>query len=64
MARGEPPIRQWNLIEAHDINDNGWIVGSAYNPSGQYYALILIPEPATLGLLVTGGLTPLRRRRM
>lgn len=42
------------------INDNGWITGR-----GNLGAFLLkpIPEPATLGLLLIGGLALLRRRR-
>jgi probable HAF family extracellular repeat protein len=54
----------WMLWGAEDINDQGWIVGTGYNPSGRVHAFLLkpVPEPATLLLLMLGGLAVLRRR--
>jgi uncharacterized membrane protein len=59
------PSSGWTLVDANDINDNGWIVGSGNNPSGQYHAFLLIPvpEPATLTFLALGGLALFRKRK-
>lgn len=47
------PDSGWTLDDAAAINDNGWIVGVGYNPSGQGDAFLLtpIPEPSTFALL-------------
>ena len=47
----------WALTEATDINDNGWITGTAYNrKTGLEHAFLLavIPEPGTYSLLLAG----------
>ena len=58
----------WELITANDINDDGWIVGLAYNTlTSRYHGFLLsdapfdyypapanIPEPGTLALLALG----------
>jgi probable HAF family extracellular repeat protein len=38
-----PPTPPWHLIEAHCINDSGWIVGFGENPDGQTHAFLLTP---------------------
>jgi probable HAF family extracellular repeat protein len=50
---------QWTLTTAYAINDNGWIVGSGINSSGQSHAFLLtpIPEPSTLALLGIGAIS-------
>jgi len=52
----------WNLFEARDINDQGWIVGYGHNPEGKMRAFMLIPEPASIMLLAFGFLAMRRRR--
>lgn len=49
----------WRLVSAGAINDQGWIVGSAFNANGYYgTAFVLsipaVPEPASLALLAAG----------
>ncbi|MBW8894400.1 MAG: PEP-CTERM sorting domain-containing protein, partial [Burkholderiales bacterium] len=47
----------WILQEANAINDNGWIVGEAYNSSTgetHAYLLVAIPEPETCALMLAG----------
>jgi probable HAF family extracellular repeat protein len=60
-----PERSTWILTSANFINDNGWIVGGGYDPSGYGHAFLLkpIPEPCTLCLLALGGLALLRKRR-
>ncbi len=55
----------WTLSESVDISGDGLaIIGYGSNPSGDSEAWrAVIPEPATLGLVLLGGLVMLRRRR-
>jgi len=62
----------WSLIDAMDINDSGWIAGTAYNSlTGQGRAYLLvpvpIPEPTISALLLAGlgalGFARHRRKR-
>jgi hypothetical protein len=63
------PASGWFLLSAQAVNDNGWIAGygryDSDGPSGNdpiYRLYVLhIPEPATMGLLVLGGLLVRRR---
>jgi len=50
---------------ASAINSSGSIVGNAVAADGQHHAFLLVPtpEPATLSILVLGGLALLRRRK-
>jgi probable HAF family extracellular repeat protein len=56
------PSSGWILECAYCINNNGWVVGSGINPAGEVHAFLMLPEPATIGLLVLGGLVLLRKR--
>jgi len=64
----------WELTMAWGINDNGWIVGDAYNNlTGQYHGFLLsdattpvspVPEPETYAMLLAGlGLIGFMARR-
>jgi hypothetical protein len=47
----------WVLTGADDINDQGWIVGSAYNNLTQQshgFLMAPIPEPETYAMLLAG----------
>jgi probable HAF family extracellular repeat protein len=57
----------WVLWYARDINDSGWIVGDAYNATGDQYAYLLypssVPEPKTLFMIALGlGVSCLYKR--
>jgi len=52
----------WVLKEARCINNNGWIVGTGINPSGDTHAFLLTPEPTTM-LLLGLGAAVLRKRK-
>jgi probable HAF family extracellular repeat protein len=58
----------WVLVCAYDINDNGWIVGSAtLNGVQQAFILASVPEPASYAMLLASlalfGLMGRRRTR-
>lgn len=58
-----PPDSGWVLNGATAINESGWIVGvGVHNGVGRAFLLTPVPEPATLTLVVLGGLF-LRRLR-
>ncbi|MHC4560593.1 MAG: GLUG motif-containing protein [Planctomycetota bacterium] len=40
------PASDWTLINAHDINASGWIVGKGSNSRGKGQAFLLVPQPA------------------
>ena len=47
----------WNLTKATDINDNGWIVGTAVNNQtnvNHAFLLTPVPEPETYAMLLAG----------
>ena len=52
----------WLLTQANAINNLGQIVGMGRNPDGYWEAYLLVPEPATLGLLLVAGFVVLNRR--
>jgi len=60
-----PANSGWTLLRANAINDSGQIVGYGDSPYGDKRAYLLtpIPEPATLGLMLLGGLAAVRRRK-
>ena len=48
------PLLGWNLTGTGGVNDAGQIVGSGYNPQGQFHAFLLtpvVPEPSAISLL-------------
>jgi len=51
-----PATSNWTLVEAWDINNNGWIVGWGEAPNGSTRAFLLIPEPSTMLLIALGSL--------
>lgn len=63
----------WQLVEAHAINDRGWITGIAYDfqPEHKYTGFLLIPavaEPGSMALAMAGlavmGMAARRRRTL
>ena len=57
---------EWRINDAGDINDDGWILGTAYNFRDQLsYRVLLrpIPEPSSVLLAGMGGLWWISRRR-
>lgn len=59
-----PPDSGWALELANDINEGGQIVGwGRYGGDSRAFLLTPVPEPATLALLVLGGLGVLVRRK-
>jgi probable HAF family extracellular repeat protein len=58
------PGSGWSLVNAHDINNLGQIVGMGeYNGATRAFRLDPIPEPSALGLVGAVGWMMLRRRR-
>jgi probable HAF family extracellular repeat protein len=59
------PNTGWVLREARAINDLGQVVGWGENADGETHGFLLspVPEPATVSLLVLGGVAMLKRRR-
>ncbi|MCK4849790.1 MAG: DUF3466 family protein [Phycisphaerae bacterium] len=57
------PLFGYTLKSAVAINNSGHILASASDYGGSGVYLLLVPEPATLGLVLVGGLALLRRRR-
>ena len=46
----------WRIHDARGINDSGQIVGSGWNPEGQFRAYVLtpVPEPQTYAMFLAG----------
>lgn len=65
LIAGGVDMTGWTLRNANAVSADGkTIVGEAKNPDGDYVGYVaVIPEPATLGLLVLGGLAMLFRKR-
>lgn len=65
----DAPSAGWQLRQATDINDNGWIVGIGRNPAGELHAFMLapVPEPTSIVLAAIGlagmAVCCLRRRK-
>jgi hypothetical protein len=57
------PNSGWTLDNALSINDRGWIVGWCRNTDGELHGYLLVPEPATIGLLGLGMLCFRRRTK-
>jgi hypothetical protein len=54
----------WDLDEAYDVNENGYIVGSGkFNGATSNYMLKPVPEPASILGLAIGCFAVLNRRR-
>jgi uncharacterized membrane protein len=61
-----PPYAGWNITNAWEINDAGFIAAEALDPDGVARVVLLspVPEPSTLLLLAIGiGVLVLHRRR-
>ncbi len=60
-------VNEWFITQASDINDDGWILGAAYNRIDQRtYAVLLRPAPeagASVLVLLSGCLLLLSRRK-
>jgi len=56
----------WVLTYASAINESGQIAVNGRNAEGITHAFLLtpVPEPATLSLLLLGGLAAVRKRRV
>ena len=51
-----PSESDWRISQVYDINDNGWIVASAFNGSSSKYQIVLlktVPEPTVTTMLIT-----------
>jgi probable HAF family extracellular repeat protein len=61
------PSSGWTLTAAYAINDSGQIVGIGFNTNDAAgfsgFLLTPTPEPATLSLILLGGLALLRRKK-
>ena len=61
------PERLLMIYAWNEFGEGGYIAPTLGDPNGLYLDAVAsvtgIPEPATLGLLLLGGLTLLRRRR-
>ena len=53
----------WTAYEFYGLSDTGYICGYGTNPDGNKAAFVIVPEPATISLLLLGGLTLIRKRR-
>jgi hypothetical protein len=61
-SRSHSCFNGWTLMEAHDINDNGWIITWAIDPSlpqepvdQRYHAVLLTPIPECTADIVLDG---------
>jgi probable HAF family extracellular repeat protein len=59
-----PPGSGWSLLNAIDINANGWIVGRGYyGGQDRAFVLVPVPEPGAFALLAAFALATLAGRR-
>ena len=58
-----PEFSSWSACEFYGISDTGYITGYGTNPSGVKVGFVVVPEPATIGLLCLGGLALIRRKK-
>jgi uncharacterized membrane protein len=56
------PSCGWVSGSVYGINNNGWIVGEVYNSAGEWHAILITPEPATILLFGLASLA-LRKKR-
>lgn len=59
-------VNDWFIVDSTDINENGWILGAAFNRHDlKTYQILLrpVPEPGVAALLMLGSFGFMTRRR-